>query len=376
MTRVRDWLRSQNLPTGARAPSERQIVEGVGLSRPTVRKVLRQLEAEGWLQAVSPRVRTTTEWCRAVYNSNSNNIAVVTRVVDAQINPAQRQWMLNRMVSGIARAAAERELNSLLLNPAATVPDTVARFTRDPPRGALFLWDAEQTPLGMLPLVQELARRGLPLVVQPDTVPASRIEGLACDQVRSDHCSGCRELTQWLIRRGKRRMLRLWSLPARPEDQPIWSVERHRGHEAACAEAGIEPLPVIWVPHVPMIWEEEGFRTSCRVNAGFLIEPLKQGIDAILVPSEEHVFIAAGACRLLGLEPQRDVLIVGYDHFWETAATRRFEPSVPPATVDKQEERIAAEMLVLLLARCSGKLPPEPQQRLVAPRLVETATPS
>jgi DNA-binding LacI/PurR family transcriptional regulator len=64
------------------------------------------------------------------------------------------------------------------------------------------------------------------------------------------------------------------------------------------------------------------------------------------------------------------VLIAGYDNYFDHCGERRFEPQVPAATMDKQNDLMGREMVRLLLDRAGGKLPPGPQLRAVPPRLV------
>jgi DNA-binding LacI/PurR family transcriptional regulator len=94
-----------------------------------------------------------------------------------------------------------------------------------------------------------------------------------------------------------------------------------------------------------------------------------------MVVSDREVFTVAAALRSLGVEPGRDARIVGYDNYWSDCIERSWEPFEPDATVDKLNRRTGADMVELLLERAAGQLPPEPQLRVVAPRLIVNTRP-
>jgi DNA-binding LacI/PurR family transcriptional regulator len=93
-------------------------------------------------------------------------------------------------------------------------------------------------------------------------------------------------------------------------------------------------------------------------------------VDAIMVTSDGVLASTAAACRLFGITPNREVLLVGYDNFWPDDARRKFEPIIPAATVDKRNQIIGEQLIDLLLARANGKLGESAEHRLVQPQLL------
>jgi len=84
----------------------------------------------------------------------------------------------------------------------------------------------------------------------------------------------------------------------------------------------------------------------------------------------------AAACRLLGKTPNRDIDLVGYDNYWIDVAERSQESTAPLATIDKGNVGIGHALVELLTSRLAGTLPPEPQHRLVEPRLIALEPPA
>jgi len=111
-----------------------------------------------------------------------------------------------------------------------------------------------------------------------------------------------------------------------------------------------------------------------RLMAGHLIERLHgpAKADALMVISDTEALRAAAACQLLGVRPNEDVAIVGYDNFWPVSPERDLAPTVPLATVDKHNDQTGRELMRLLLDRIRGRLGPAPQLRLVPPTVMVT----
>jgi len=136
-----------------------------------------------------------------------------------------------------------------------------------------------------------------------------------------------------------------------------WLGPRRAGYERAMLEAGLEPLPPVAAPGSPYgVDDREGFDRTVRHFLGYLA-PLLVGParpDALLLDTDGHVPPFASACRLMGLEPQKDVWLVGYDNYWREDPIRRFEPTAPLATVDKRLYEVGREMTNLLVERVRG----------------------
>ena len=102
-------------------------------------------------------------------------------------------------------------------------------------------------------------------------------------------------------------------------------------------EANIEPIPAI-VHQDPIAHDntEENFKTFMHLSVGQLMPYLSQprSVDAIMLTSDGVLASTAAACRLFGITPNREVLLVGYDNFWPDDApansSRRFRrrPSI------------------------------------------------
>ncbi len=117
----------------------------------------------------------------------------------------------------------------------------------------------------------------------------------------------------------------------------------------------------------------EAFDLSVRLCMGFLCDffSSERSPDCILANSDWDASMVAAACRCLGKEPNRDVLIMGYDNKTDSNPWRQFEATTPLATLEKHNTRLGQMLSDTLFERIEGMLPPEPVQRLLKMDLIK-----
>lgn len=365
---VRYWIREGVLEPGARLPSEHALAAEFDVARSTVRLALQQLQVEGVIQA-NGRARVVSPPAPAAGGSTWLGAQTVVVLADAPTAAMPSVPLLHGWSHYLHVGASEylrlAGLHVMTVRTDLLDAPLVDHLLADRPRGMIVLGNLSNQPRGPA-LLARLVRGGIPLVSM------SPIPGLAPDTVNSDHATGCALLVDWLLARGHRRILRLWGLNAGPP-RPAWLAQRDLGYTRAVTRAGAPVLPAVEYQTFRVPGDEaQAFQTYARHVAGLLLEHLRgpQRPDAIMVVSDGLAMSAAAACRLHGLEPQRDIAIVGYDNYWADVPERRFEPTIPLATVDKDNLEIGRQLVELLLARARGELPPAPQHRLVSPHLV------
>ncbi len=215
-------------------------------------------------------------------------------------------------------------------------------------------------------MVRELRAKDIRFVVDADAP-----EDQSCYRVVPDHEVGAYQLTRYLLEQGRRRILHMGL--AR---QQWWFEARLEGYTRAMRDAGLEPMPPAVVAPSPYSLAAEGtahrFEVVVRHNLAYLAEHLTSvdRPDAIMCLSDESVSFISAACRLCHLEPGRDILIAGYDNFWQESWGRRYEPTPPVATIDKNNGEIGRQMVQMLIT-------PEPAEKCirVAPTLITTDVP-
>ena len=157
-------------------------------------------------------------------------------------------------------------------------------------------------------------------------------------------------------------------------EQRVWPEERRRGYEQAMRRLGQDPYPRVVFsslfggdPRTEYVWE-----VNHRYAVGVLVTLLREApaTDAILAVTDPDVLVLASALRELGREPQRDILLVGYDNYLDQAWESALESTRPAATVDKDNLAIGAAMVDLLQRRISGELPAGVQRLRHRSRLV------
>lgn len=353
-----------NGPT--RFPAENELVDTLGISRGTVRAVLRQLETEGLLRSERGRGRIVV---------GHQNALMAQTVAILRHDAVQPEPFRNTGAAKAVEAAVTETLRSsgrhvLSLHTDSLRTDVLDRLVAERPSGVVADEEAAMLPEGLRAL-QRLAAAGSAVVVNGDMPGAEHF-----DRVVSDHAEGSFCLTRWLLERGYRRLLRVW------EDigPRYWLTARDEGFERAMCEAGLEPgRPLLAKCVTPPVDQEdpsaaEVFELRARQYAGFLAdvalpEPLP---DVLIAMNDVSMLLIARALRILGRTPGQEISVVGYDSFWPHCKDRRFEPYIPLATVDKQNGLIGRQTAEVVLARIQKKLPPQPQRILVKPELVVT----
>lgn len=369
---VKRWIAAGELPSGAAIPSARTLSTRLHVQRPTVRRALAILERQGVIQTVGPRTRIVTE--RPMPMAHSIVVAARPKTVDSQGRYKGAPWG-TVMFEAVMEEVGKRGYSLILTHPDRATTQDIQRLVSGCPSGVVV---PELTADGRLQLQwsQALQQAGIPMVVYGGSPELATM-----DRVTSDHDHGSYELTRLLLGRGCRRILMLFE--AWPD--LYWVKGRRSGYERALAEAGVPALPPVNYgrPEIPESAElVDVFEAARRRAASYLLEyvgPLAGAnrVDAIMTASDGETFAVAGACRLLGVTPGKDVLIVGYDNYWREAMERTFEPAIPLATVDKHNAAIGKQLVSLLADRIEGRLPPEPQVRVVPPQLVvENGSPS
>jgi DNA-binding LacI/PurR family transcriptional regulator len=366
---IRQWIGEGHLPRGERLPSEQALAEQMSVSRLTVRAALRELEEQGLLECFPRRGRVVAENVQPTRSPMADVVAILDDPHKGGGGRRHSGWH-QAIHDGASEAIHSVGLHVLTLNPEKLDAPDFDHVLRARPNGMIVLKYALDDEHGRR-LAAALKSANIPFVVYGQSP-----QWIAADTVTSDHAAGAYELARWLISRGCRRILRYWAWQPELHGRPHWLAQRDEGYERACREAGIEPLPAVDynVPHAspnddPRAVHDRDIHTV----AGYLIPHFmgEQKIDAVMGISDGVTYAIRDALRLFNVQPTRDVLVVGYDNYWAEAPARRWSSESPlAATVDKLNFELGEALVQLLQERVTGRLPAEPQHRLVQPKLV------
>jgi DNA-binding LacI/PurR family transcriptional regulator len=369
LLRLRELVDEGALRLEAVLPAERELCVLLGVSRTCLRGLLQGLEERGFVTQLSPRKRRLEHLGAEEPQRLPTPIALPATIavlsdVAIQFDPATfthrgfTAFVGNSVITTLQRST----WHALVVNPRSHSVEDFQRLLAQRPAGLVVLRERATHDVVEAELAAA-ARAGVPTVAM-----AFDRDYPKADRVRFDHAAGAAELTRLVAARGCRRILRVWP-EAGPGGDHAWLAGRDRGYLQACAELGLEPLPVLrhrtWP--VPVV-DAETFADSARHLAGSLLE--HGDFDAVMAVTDGLVPTLGSALRRLGRDPLEDCPIVGFDHYWLGTDTRCYEPTPPLATIDKDQTATGQALVELLQARIEGRLPPEPQLRMMPPRLV------
>jgi DNA-binding LacI/PurR family transcriptional regulator len=356
---LRSWIQEGRYGSGQALPAERELAKTMGVARVTVRSALAELVREGLLEAAFRRQHRVAGLASG--GLMSRTVAVLS--LHQQHHHARRGYDLAIQLD-TSRLLEQAGLHVLSLNPQTLLAGGLAHLLSQRPRGVLVTYDVSESDVGP-DLIAACAEARIPVTAYGYS-PALR----RCDVVTCDQEAGSYHLAKWLLKRGRRRILRLWRVPS----ESHWLRQRDAGYERAMREAGLEAIPPVVVHGLPDGgFTADSWAQTVRTIAGYLPEHLctSKPIDAVMVATDPHANQVAAALRLFGKVPNVDVDLVGFDNTWADEPSRVFEATGPLATVDKKCERICQELAALMLDRIDGRLPEAPQRRVVDGEFIE-----
>lgn len=367
---LRKLIKEGGLSPGEKLPAEQTLAAMFKVSRGTVRSALQFIEQEGLIQSEKYQGKRVTPAARSSSKLLGSTLALVSRFQEESFAASMHSGYMEAVEAGAIEAAHQESLHVLTVHPTGDPDRRLTDLLHDRPKGVLVTHNVAQTADGQA-MIERLHGAGVPLVVNGGDEGAMT----AYDRVVFDHEQGAYEVTRWLLKQGRKRILRVNCLA--PSHQTLdWIERRNRGYERAMREAGVEPLPPLtaWYLEAPSsdATQAELFESRMRQVAGYLVDVFagEQTPDAMMTLTDGHVAVLAAACRLFHRVPNQDVVIAGYDNYWASCWERQFEAAAPAVTVDKHNHETGQRMVQLLLDRLAGRLPDEPQCATMEPELV------
>ena len=369
---MRQWIERGILVAGQPLPSERALCERAGVSRSVIRHVVPSLISEGLIvedaagnRSVRPSGFTSQPINTAILGST---IAILT----PDPTPSDLHGRLARMeqmAQGAIDGSRDAGCDVLAIHSDRLRNGGMERLLAAPPLGVVVPEPFKPIP-NLESWLRQLRAAGVAVAVYGGAPELADF-----DRVMSDHDQGSYELTRWLISRGRKRILNLWGKPG----NYYWNITRRQGYERAMQEAGLEALPTVLFtplprnsPDAPPGDPKGNFEIKAYQLAGHLAPWIggADPVDAIMLTNDGDVPPAASALRILGKESGREVLITGYDNQWGSVPEQAWEATPPAASMDKCNFKIGQEMVRLLMDRAAGRLPQDPQCRVVKPKMV------
>lgn len=361
---IRGWISDGSLTAGEVLPPEREISNMLGVGLGTVQRALKVMESEGYIVRRAGRTRIVATPETNDVGLLSDSVLVFAETMDflTQFNGPVYGWG-GYVAAGVLNGLAEQKAHAMLLHPGSLEISTLERMLGSGPQG-MVIPEVDQVSIDPLPWAHLASQSGVPV-----TVFGNEAGSELYDRVVPDHEAGAYELTKWLISQGRRRIVHTTTGSLMKE----WIKARLRGYESAMRQAGLTPMAAVIIPEgkYPSLNPEGSFRASSQAAAGALLPHVMvdDSIDAIMTITDGHVPSIIHGLRMLGKKPQQDVLVVGYDDYWDQTLERAWESLPPAATVNKNNFQVGRELAMLLRQRREGKLPPEPQVRLIKPTL-------
>ncbi len=343
---IRGWIERGGLMKGENLPSERKLAEHFQVTRKTVRRVLEGLEGEGLIRTVGRKRVVCVEPAGRDEPIMAATVVVLSdtppRVALRRLSPGQ----LMMIETGAIQSIREYDSNAMVVHPNRLTGRSLRQFIEQRPRGVIAFRDTRTLQAELDQLIR-IRDAGLPMVVY-----GYGDELASFNTVESDQENGSYELTRHLINRGCRRILRYWELHHSSGDHPVWLKDRDAGYLRAIREAGLEVLPAIRAKELPFIPASiEEYHMRVQYTSGLLGKAIRRHgpFDAVMAVSDGVAFPVTSACREMGMNPGKDVVITGYDNYWDMESAIGWEPCGPAATVDKCNEQIGHAMVELLM---------------------------
>lgn len=359
---LRQRVRSGGLSVGELLPPERQLAQSIGVARGTLRHALQLLEREGVIHQHGQRRRV-----HAMPTTGTMTRTLAALVFSHHSGTSHRTpgWETFVEVGFMEQARDSRHSAMMVHIESATNPEELDQLLDRPLLGMAVCSSAYRHPQAA-PVIDRLKASGIPLVFDGDPALTD-----GYDRVVSDHAAGAEMVTRYLLQRGRRRIAYL--LPNLPTNE-FWVRRRLEGYRRAVHAAGLEPLPPLYTGRINELTRDpSNFEVAVMQVLGYLVtyQRTHGGIDAVMCASDGLVPHTAAALKKLGLIPQKDVLVAGYDNFHESFDTHQFEPTLPIVSVDKNNIEIGRRLARLLLDPRGPGQPPRTE--VVNPRLIEVS---
>ncbi|MGF1633556.1 MAG: GntR family transcriptional regulator [Phycisphaerae bacterium] len=365
---LRSWIEGGSIAAGESLPSERVLAERLAVGRTPVRWAVSRLDQEGWIRKAGLRTRIVVRNGRAASGGAGSSLLAGAVVLlsgkslptEAAAADASAGW--NFQVNyGALEAVRAAGRDAFQVHDTSLTNGQIEDLRQANVAGVVALRYRDSGP-AWGNMARRLQDVGVRLVASSNDP-----EDQALPRVVADHEAGAYQLCRHLIEQGRRRILHMTTV------RPCWwSAARLKGYRRAMHEAGLSPLPPAWVAPSPYALQFDGsaaqFEVVARHNVAYLAEHLTGSSrpDAIMCLSDESVSFIAAAVRLCHLVPNQDVWIAGYDNTWHDTWGRRYEPTPPVATVEKNNPEVGRQMVDLLLDASAT----EPVCRRIEPVLV------
>jgi DNA-binding LacI/PurR family transcriptional regulator len=381
-----DDLRSAgHITDGQVLPSERELSELCGVSRPTLRQVMTQLEAHGLVRSMARRGRVLVpepgEDQDAAGRSLSQMIVLVTDVTRpkqvAAAQPAPTGYT-EQLMASVNRAAVAGNFDLIVLRLESAVTSLPA-LVREGIAGVVIASTLQSRGAREERIAQAAIDLGVPVAVYGYPPVDADAQPRPWDTVSSDHRRGGRLTTDWLLaHHGCRRPLpyrRVKRAGQTDGQTPRWWQIRLEGYRDAMQAQGLDPLDPL---EIDAVWGDEahgrqGLERDARYLAGFLAPILhaEDAPDGIVAASDYCAAVARLALDYALPPGHTPPPVTGYDNAWSHLRSLDLTDTPPVVTVDKDFNAVGKALVETLHDRLTGQADRAPQHHAVPPVLVQ-----
>lgn len=360
VSQMMEHIRRRRWQAGEPIPTERDLATLYRVARVTVRSVLAEFEAKGLIHRRG-RVRVAGT---AVGQSGTADRPVLVLAVNA--DDARSHHLVSSGCSVSMNAGAILALQSGGLPYHLVTSQQVKGGHADlrllNPRGAILATGSEGNP-DVVHLVNDIRALGIPVV---GLGPA---DGLTLDDIiDSHHELGGNLLAATAASAGCECAVLRPNIPV--GNATSWWTSRLQGI-AMAVQAAQANLSVHDVPY-SNFGDHSAFAVdrAVREMLGWLVPYLRaeRRPHVIMAANDMMGLAVAEAVRLWGLDPERDIAILGYDHHLDERVANLSQWR-PAATIDKQNGVVGARAVTCLIERIHGFAGP-PRHILVPPLLL------
>ncbi|MDA3799696.1 MAG: substrate-binding domain-containing protein [Kiritimatiellae bacterium] len=358
---VTNWI--NNNADEEKLPTELTLTKLSGCTRGTLRVALKQLEAQGRIVCLGGKGgRVINRAGGSQQNLINKTVAVLSPMIPEQstdLSPI-------RMKQGIIDALHAYGLHVFFICPDISNSKEMLEQIKNTIGMIAFKYDGLKKE-NYNNFLKEVKEFGLPVVCYD-----ANYDMQAFDRVYNDHKQGTYDLTVEMFNRGCKNILPIWSCHPIPK----WLEKRTEGYIEACKDCGIRPMKPAhtYTTFTEHIKAEKSMPIRVRECSGLFVEYLlnEKLIDGVMLTTDPASFPVSEAIRRFNYDPNKDILIAGFDNYWMECGEMELSLDYPALTVDKDSYKTGKALADLLMKRLHNKLPKEPQTVVIPTRVVKT----